>query len=459
MLSHGGNAAQGHERRKAEGHHTQKAEDTRQQRQVARVIAMTTIAIVVSAGAAAAQVAVPQPEPERVTFEDAIRRAIEKNPEMAEAAQAILRAETLLQEARTVYRPTVSTNVTTTLLDSARGFDEFITQPRVQTLVGGAVSFPVLAATRWAQRAQAEDQIRVARLGVGETRRQIALATAQAYLAVIAQQRQVDVNLRARENAVAHVEYARARLQGGAGSRLNELRAAQELETDEVFLESARLALRRGQEALGVLVATDAPVDAAAEPAFEIVSPPPDGAWLTSRADVQLFTARIEAADRIVRDSWRDWVPSATASFEPQLVTPSGLFSPSRTWRGFLSLSVPIFDAGSRRIAKRQREVEAQTARIQLTDVELRARADLRTAQASVESTERGLEHARLAAQHAAEVLRITDIAFRAGATTNIELIDAQRRARDADTAAAQAEDRVRQSRLDLLVALGRFPQ
>ena len=69
------------------------------------------------------------------------------------------------------------------------------------------------------------------------------------------------------------------------------------------------------------------------------------------------------------------------------------------------------------------------------------------------------MQHARLAAQHAAEVLKITDVAFRAGATTNIELIDAQRRARDADTAAVQAEDRVRQARLDLLVALGRFPR
>jgi outer membrane protein TolC len=99
------------------------------------------------------------------------------------------------------------------------------------------------------------------------------------------------------------------------------------------------------------------------------------------------------------------------------------------------------------------------TAKIQLSDVELRARAELRTAQAAVESTERALAHARLAAQHASDVLRISDIAFREGLTTNIEVIDAQRRARDADTAVAQAEDRLRQARLDLLVALGRFPQ
>jgi outer membrane protein TolC len=56
-------------------------------------------------------------------------------------------------------------------------------------------------------------------------------------------------------------------------------------------------------------------------------------------------------------------------------------------------------------------------------------------------------------------VLQITDVAFRAGATTNIEVVDAQRRARDAETTAVIAEDAVRRARLDLLVATGRFPQ
>ena len=63
------------------------------------------------------------------------------------------------------------------------------------------------------------------------------------------------------------------------------------------------------------------------------------------------------------------------------------------------------------------------------------------------------------AAASANEVLKITIVAFEAGASTNIEVIDAQRSARDLETAVTQAEDRVRQARLDLLVALGRFPQ
>jgi len=77
----------------------------------------------------------------------------------------------------------------------------------------------------------------------------------------------------------------------------------------------------------------------------------------------------------------------------------------------------------------------------------------------TLQSTERALTSQRLAAQQADEVVSITNTAFEAGATTNLEVIDAQRSARDAESAAAIAEDAVRRARLDLLTALGRFPQ
>ena len=49
-------------------------------------------------------------------------------------------------------------------------------------------------------------------------------------------------------------------------------------------------------------------------------------------------------------------------------------------------------------------------------------------------------------------------MSFKAGASTNLEVIDAERAARDADTAVAVVEDRLRRAKLDLLAALGRFP-
>jgi len=318
---------------------------------------------------------------------------------------------------------------------------------------------PVLAAAQWAAATQARDQIDIARLSVTDVRKEIASATAQAYLAIIAAQRQIEVVLLARETAQAHLEYAQKRLAGGAGTRLNELRAAQEVAGDEARLEITRLAARRAQEALGVLTATDGPVDAAAEPMFEVPTIADEPTWMAARPDLQLFAATQRAAERTSRDSFKDYFPTVFASFDPQAVTPSGLFQPSRTWRLTFSASQSIFDGGQRKGMARVREADAASSRFQLTSAQIQARSEVRMAQEDVRATERALDSIRLAAQHAQDVLSITNTAFQAGATTNLEVIDAQRSARDSQAAAAIGEDAVRRARLDLLIALGRFPR
>jgi outer membrane protein TolC len=71
---------------------------------------------------------------------------------------------------------------------------------------------------------------------------------------------------------------------------------------------------------------------------------------------------------------------------------------------------------------------------------------------------DQALGSAREAARLAHKAYDLATLAYRGGASTNIEVLDAARQARDADTAVAQAEDLARQARLDLLVASGRFP-
>jgi outer membrane protein len=395
----------------------------------------------------------------RVGFDDAVKRAVERNPAIAQAATAIARAEALLQQARAVMRPTISATMTNTTLDSARGFSGGVTQPQDQVTFSGDVTMPVLAASRWAALAQNRDQIEIARLSVTETRQQIAIATAQAYLAVLSGHRQVEVDARALEAARAHLDYAQKRLDAGGGSRLNQLRAAQAVASDETHLENTRLALRRSQEALGVLIVEPGPVDADGEPSFDVPATISESDWREARPDVQFQQAVIRAAERVVRDTWKDWLPNASATFAPQLVAPSGLFQPSRTWRLTVSLTQPIFEGGQRKAVMALRGITVDQSKLALTEIEIRARSEIRLAQESLASNERALASARLASDHANEVLRITTSAFGVGATTNIEVIDAQRSARDAESVATVGEDLVRRAKLDLLVALGRFPR
>src|SRR5438445_3584174 len=63
-----------------------------------------------------------QPAMERVTFEEAITRALANNPTIAGAAEAVLRAEGLLQQARAATRPGVNAFLTNSTLDTGRSF-------------------------------------------------------------------------------------------------------------------------------------------------------------------------------------------------------------------------------------------------------------------------------------------------------------------------------------------------
>jgi outer membrane protein len=394
---------------------------------------------------------------ERLTFDEAVQHALSRNPSVSEAAQAILRAEALLSEARGVFYPSATGSVATTVLDASRGFSGNVVQPRVQTGFAATVSYQVLAAADWAAKNQAADQAGIARVSAQETRRNIAVAAAQAYLAVIAAERQAEITQRNRDTARALEEYARTRLEAGQGSRLDYVRAVEQRATSQGLWELAELAVSQAQEALGVVVFANGPVDANGEPVFPPTPPPVDDTWLDARPDVRLSNAQLAAADRVVSDAWKNWLPTLTASFTPSYITPAGLFQPSRTWRALFSLNVPIFDP-TLRPDKRVRVAERETARLQLDALTVQARSEVRVAQQAVRSNERIVASTREAAENAAEALRITGIAYRAGATTNIEVIEAQQDARNSEIGAAVAEDRLRQARLDLLVALGRFP-
>ena len=180
----------------------------------------------------------------RVEFDEAVKRAIDRNPTVAIAATNIVRAEQVLQQIRSSTLPNVSAAATSATLDSSRGFEGTTTQPQSQVTLGANVSMPILAPALWASVTQQRDQIEIANLSVNEVRQQIGIATAQAYLQVIAFKRQVEVNQRALDSANAHLDYSTKRLEGGAGSRLNQLRAAQVASSDAARLENGRASCR-----------------------------------------------------------------------------------------------------------------------------------------------------------------------------------------------------------------------
>jgi outer membrane protein TolC len=416
-------------------------------------------AVVVALLAFAAPLYAQPPTPaERVTFREAIARATERNPSVKIAAAGILRAQGLLAQTRAATRPQINGNVTSTTLNRGVKFEDTTVTPQSSVTATLDLRMPLYAPALWAQRAEAQEAIEVAALSVAEAKRQTALATADAYLTILARRRVVDVNTRAGVTARAHCDQATQLEEQGAGSRLNRLRAQQELSVTEGQTESARLALYRAQEALGVLLVADGPVDAADEPDFSPRMETGSAATLMGRSDLKLFAAQQTQAEHVLDNAAKSKLPFFQGIFQPQSTYPSQFFTPSNTWRLLLQVDVPIFDSGARAADRVVRQSSLDVTRATLAGATSSATSEVRAAREAVASAGRELASAQAAASQAQEVVTIVNVSFRAGAATNIEVIDAERTARDAETSVVVSEDTLRRARFELLNALGQFP-
>src|SRR4051812_330328 len=412
--------------------------------------------------AAAAAPSQPGAAAERLSLEEAVRRSIARNPTALIADQEIRRAEGLLKEARAPALPFLTANAIGTRLDSARttaGASQ-PTLPRDQLTANVTLSVPIIAPQRWLAWSHAGEQVDIARSSAEDARRFVAVSTARTYLNVMAQHRLVQITLQARDSARAHLEDAHARFEVGSGNRLDEVRAGQEVAADEAQLALAEANLTRAREALGVLVGAEGPIEV--EEQVALPAPPAPAEALRdaeeNRSDVKVSQQRAEAARRVLRDSWADYLPLLTAVVQPFYNTPSTSTAPNTGWLAQLVLTVPLFDGGARYGLHRERSALYEESRVQLEGLLRQARSDVRAAFEAVQRADESVRSARQAARLAREALEMTTLAYREGATNDLEVVDAERRSRDADVVALSAEDTARQARIDLLSASGRFP-
>ncbi|HZJ54861.1 MAG TPA: TolC family protein [Myxococcaceae bacterium] len=431
----------------------------------------TTPLMSVDAGFTAAAASSPdavRPVARTITLRHAVAQAIERNASARVAAADIRRVGGIMEEVRAASLPTLSVNATYTRLNKERTFsasasdggtESVVVAARDSINITGSLAIPILAPAAWAEWTRAADQLESSKLSQRDVQRTVGVTAARAYLTVFAQKRQVEVNRQARDNSLAHMQYADARLRGGIGNRVDWARAGQDLEQNEALLQSSYANLYRTQEALGILLGEDEPVDVEDVPQIPGM-PTLEQALEESqgRADILLFRQQEKSADRSLNMSWTEYLPNITVFGQPFYQEPSSLTTPKTGWQIQAVLTWFLYDGGARYGRTHQREALLEQARVQL-DLTLRqANSDVRAALDNVERTSAAVERQKNSARLAEDAMHLADIAYRAGASTNLELIDAQRRARDAETLANIAEDNQRQAFIDLLAASGRFP-
>ncbi len=270
----------------------------------------------------------------------------------------------------------------------------------------------------------------------------------------------MQITIQARDSAKAHLDDAQARLDVGSGNRLDVVRAGQEVAADESQLAQAQSNLTRAREALGVLVAADGPLEVELE--IQLPAPPAQDVALQEaeekRPDVRVSVQRRDSAHGVLNDSWTDYMPLLSAVIQPFYNSSPTISQPDTGWAAGLVLTIPLFDGGARYGLQRERSAAYEESKAELEGLLRQARSDVRTAFDAVQRADESVRSARQAARLAREALEMTTLAYREGATNDLEVVDAERRSRDAEVAALVAEDGARQARIDLLSASGRFP-
>ncbi len=392
---------------------------------------------------------------ERMTFAQAVATAIARNPNVTVARSAIATADAQRRQVRAQALPTLLGNATYTHLDNNRLVNGNVASAENQINLNFTLTAPLIAARAWGAWRRASDTVEVTRAGVKATERDAALAAARAYLAVVNARRLLEVAVIGRETADAHLAFADKRYGGGVGTKLDVVRSAQEVESAATQVATSEVGLTRAKESLGVVLGLDGAVDAIDEPAFP---PIPESVNETARADVAAAKRALWAAERGGKDLWRDFLPTLTAIFQPFYQNPPTLTVPLLGWQGQLALVLPIYDAGLRYGLQAEREAQVVANRARLEAASRQARADVRIGRAAVRGADVAQAKAKRAASLAHEAAELAKLAYQGGAATNLELIDADRRARDADTQAAQAEDALRTAELEALASSGVFP-
>ena len=394
-----------------------------------------------------------------LSFDAAVNKSLARNPQAKVALEEIVRAKAQVDQARSPALPQLTSVAYYQRLEHDRKLGGTIISPADQVNADLLLTVPIVQPKGWTQWWHANDNVDISKASAEEVRRQLALATARTYLGIVAQHRVIEVAVRARDAARAHYQYAHQRWVGGYGTRVDEVRAAQEIATDEATLQADVSQLARLRESLGVLVGVDQPLDV--EDVTLPTLPSLDEALrdaATIRSDVVLQKRRLLAAKHITRDDWADYAPTLALTFLPFFQYPATSSLPEFGFQGQVVLGWTIYDGGLRYGQGKERGALEREAEANLEGTIRQAQSDVRAADEEVRRSSSALTAASDAAKLAAEGLSLTNLAYRAGASTNIEVIDAERVARDADTAVAVAEDAWRQATLDGLIASGRFP-
>jgi outer membrane protein TolC len=411
----------------------------------------------------------PQSGPLTITLQDALARARTNVPEYrAAVTQAALAREDRVQ-ARATLLPAISyTNqffytegnrTPSGVFIANNGVHEYLSQGNAHQVVG--LSGGHIAEYRHAQAAEA-----VARAKQEVAERGLVVTVVQKYYALVVGQRKYANTQEAAAEAERFLKLSRQLEQGGEVAHSDVIKAQLQFNDRQRELRESALALDKARLALAVLLFPDFNQDFAVVDDLRLAPPLPtlpeaQQMAATKNPELRAALAEAHAASQEVRVAWAGHFPTLTLDAWYGIdATHFATFTDGVRNLGYAAaatLSIPVWSWGATQSKVRQAQLRRQQAQLELSFAQRQLLSNLRSSYAEADAAHAELETLRASADLAAESLRLTNLRYRGGEATALEVVDAQNTLVLARNAYDDGEARYREALANLQTLTGNF--
>jgi outer membrane protein TolC len=399
----------------------------------------------------------------RVTLQEAIRRSAQLDPDYVQALGDIDNAEWGRRAAMLAFFvPSLSLGLDETKYSEAFFNPSDPANPTSTLVVGSArAEYEVFSLRKFAELGRTRAELASAEAGELEQRFQAALETESSYYDVLVNQELARVSEERANRAREGLGVARARVVSGAAVRTDSLQLVLELTRAEVDVLVNRNTLRTAQLQLGRRVGEPRAVDAVAldtMPAPDLPIGMPEALRMALDQGPQFRTARANerAAEAALKSQRSDYFPSLGVGALHQRYDTRIFPGAANVTSVTFSLSFPLWNNGLREIEVSRARVTRDVARTIREDLERAVRRDVISAFDTYQTSREAVRLASVAVVVARDNYQMQDMRYRAGATTILDLLDAQVSLAEAEAGLVQARYVTRLSLARLEAILGR---
>ena len=405
-----------------------------------RATALSLLLLLPQSGLAQAQRA--------LTLEETIRRVLDSHPSIGAAAEAVQASHGTRLTARSWANPVLNYEIEH---EPASGSNSIPVMER-KTMGFAMLPLEPIYQIR-ARAAKAGAELRRSEANLRDTRRLLVLRAASAFFITATAEVALEANQEVRGWLDSLITYTRTRVEEGVAAEADLIRLEVEQGRVETEVAMATLELLRARSELGVLVGSDS---VAIARGVDSVGPPIS----LPSIEVLLETARRNRPDATSANANVDVMRAGVSMERTAVVREIGLMAGVMTMSGErslmagMSMPLPLFDQNRGEI--RRASAQQRAAVFERTLVSRQIAADVVSAHAAVRELSSLV--ARLGAgfvRRAAEGRRIAEGAYREGATPLVQVLDAARAFAEARLVYARASFALRESLVELNVALG----